>query len=79
MSEGFGMLCRWAAEYQHRSVGGIRQSSGHHQFAAVVGFLDEREVLDSKRAAPLYVIVGGVIEQEEVHDIVKDSVFREGP
>ena len=79
MSERFGMLRRWAAEHQHGSVGGIRQGSGHHQLAAIVGFLDERKMLGAKRAAPVDVIVDDVIEQEEVHDIVKDSVFREGP
>jgi hypothetical protein len=38
--------------------------------------LDEREMFGAKRAAPVDVIVHDVINQEEVHGIVKDSVYR---
>ena len=76
MSERFGGLC--AAEHKDGSIGRIRQGSGHHQLAAIVGFLDQREVLGAKRSAPFDVIVHDVIEQEEVHDTVKDTVFPAG-
>jgi hypothetical protein len=40
--------------------------------------LDEREMLGAKGAAPVDVVVHDVVDQEEVHDIVKDSVCRTG-
>ena len=66
LGEGFGRLRRGAPEDEHGSIDGIGQGSGHHQFAAAVGFLDQREMLAAIGGAPGYVIVHYVVEQEKV-------------
>jgi hypothetical protein len=53
LSKGFGRFRRWAPEHQNRSIGWIGQRAGHYQLTAVVGFLDEREMLGAKRATPV--------------------------
>jgi len=67
LGKRLGRLRGRTAKYQHGSVGGVGQSAGHQQLAAIVGTLYQRKMLCAKRAAPVCVIVHHIIEQEEVH------------
>jgi len=69
VGERFGGLRRWAAEHQHGSIGRVREGAGYHQLAAIMGFLEEREMFGAKRDAAFHIIVHHVIEQKKVHEI----------